>query len=175
MKSPYVNELQPNQQATGVFLVHSKEVRQKKSGDLYLSLMLGDRTGDLDAKMWDSVSEVMDTFDRDDFVRVKGVLNVYQNRLQLTIHKMQRVEESEIDPADFFPHSHRDLDEMFGELQAVDPRRREPAPSGRSWTRSSATRRWRAFTARRRRRRRCITPISAGCWNTSSPSPSCAA
>jgi len=119
MKSPYVNELQPNQQATGVFLVHSKEVRQKKSGDLYLSLLLGDRTGDLDAKMWDSISEVMDTFDRDDFVRVKGVLNVYQNRPQLTIHKMQRVEESEIDAADFFPHSQRDLDEMFGELQAA--------------------------------------------------------
>ena len=119
MKSPYVNELQPNQQATGVFLVHSKEVRQKKSGDLYLSLMLGDRTGELDAKMWDSIAEVMDTFDRDDFVRVKGVLNVFQNRPQLTIHKMQRVEESEIDAADFFPLSRRDLDEMFAELREV--------------------------------------------------------
>jgi len=52
-------------------------------------------------------------------VRVKGVLNVFQNRPQLTIHKMQRVEESEIDAADFFPRSHRDLDEMAAELQAV--------------------------------------------------------
>ena len=119
MKSPYISELQANQQATGVFLVHSKEVRQKKSGDLYLSLMLGDRTGEMDAKMWDNISEVMDTFERDDFVRVKGVLNVYQNRPQLTIHKMQRVEESEIEAADFFPQSRRDLDEMFAGLQAV--------------------------------------------------------
>jgi len=66
MKSPYISELQPNQQTTGVFLVHSKEVRQKKSGDLYLSLQLGDRTGEMDAKMWDNVAEVMETFGQDD-------------------------------------------------------------------------------------------------------------
>jgi len=119
MKSPYINELQPNQQTAGVFLVRSKEVRQKKSGDLFLSLVLGDRTGEIDAKMWDSVTEVLDTFERDDFVRVKGLLNIYQNRPQLTIHKMQRVEESEIDAADFFPQSRRGLDEMFAELQAI--------------------------------------------------------
>ena len=103
MKSPYVSELQPNQQATGVFLVLSKEIRQKKNGDPYLSLLLGDRTGDVDAKMWDSVSEVMETFGRHDFVRVRGIANIYQNRLQLTIHRMQRVEEAEVDAADFFP------------------------------------------------------------------------
>ncbi len=119
MKSPYISELQPNQQAAGVFLVHAKEVRQKKSGDLYLSLTLGDRTGEVDAKMWENISEVAGTFERDDFVRIKGVLNVFQNRPQLTIHRMQRVEESEVDTSDFFPQSRRDLDEMFAELQAV--------------------------------------------------------
>jgi 3'-5' exoribonuclease len=119
MKSPYVSELQPNQQATGVFLVHAKEVRQKKSGDLYLSLLVGDRTGEVDAKMWDNISEVVDTFERDDFVRIKGVLSVFQNRPQFTIHKLQRVDEAEIDIEDFFPRSARDLDEMFQELLGV--------------------------------------------------------
>ena len=72
MKSPYVNELEPNKLITTSFLVHSKEIRQKKSGELYLSLLLADRTGELDAKMWDNVAEVIDAFDRDDFVRSKG-------------------------------------------------------------------------------------------------------
>jgi len=119
MKSPYISELQPNQAVTGTFLVHSKEVRQKKSGDPYLSLLVGDRTGELDAKMWDNVADVMDTFQRDDYVRVKGLLNIYQNRPQLTIYKVQRISEAEVDPSDFFPVSGRDLEEMFAELQAV--------------------------------------------------------
>ena len=68
MKSSYVSELEPNRVITSSFLVHAKEIRQKKSGEPYLSLMLGDRTGEVDAKMWDNVSDVLDSFERDDFV-----------------------------------------------------------------------------------------------------------
>ena len=119
MKSPYISELEPNQVVTATFLVQSKEIRQKKSGEPYLSLLLGDRTGDVDAKMWDNVGDVMDTFDRDDFVRVKGLYRIFQNRPQLTIHKMQRIDAAEVDPADYFPVSERDPEEMFAELRQV--------------------------------------------------------
>jgi 3'-5' exoribonuclease len=119
MKSPYISEIQAGQPVTGAFLVKSKEVRQKKSGDMYLSLLLGDRTGELDAKMWDNVADVVETFERDDFVRVRGLLSVYQNRPQLTIHKLQRVADSEVDPGDFFPVSARDPEQMVAELRAV--------------------------------------------------------
>jgi 3'-5' exoribonuclease len=119
MKSPYIGELQPNQIVTGVFLVQSKDVRQKRTGEPYLSLVLGDRSGDIDAKMWDNVAEVLDSFDRDDFVRVKGLMQVYQNRPQFTIHKMARVEEREVDFADYFPCSERSPEEMFAELREI--------------------------------------------------------
>ncbi|MEN6536504.1 MAG: OB-fold nucleic acid binding domain-containing protein, partial [Bryobacteraceae bacterium] len=119
MKSPYVRDLRPNQVETAIFLVHSKEIRQKKTGEPYLSLLLGDRSGDIDAKMWDNVAEVIDTFDRDDFIRAKGLLNVYQNRPQFTIHKLVRVDEAEVDPADFFPVSSRDPEEMWTELRGI--------------------------------------------------------
>jgi 3'-5' exoribonuclease len=118
MKSPYVTELQPNQTVQGTFLVSYKDVRQKKSGEPYLSLTLTDRTGELDAKMWDNAAESLDTFNRDDFVRVKGMLQVFQNRPQLTLHKIQPVPESEVDLADYLPASKRDRDEMFRELQS---------------------------------------------------------
>jgi 3'-5' exoribonuclease len=119
MKSPYVNEVEPNRVITTSFLVHVKEIRQKKSGELYLSLLLGDRTGELDAKMWDNVSEVIDTFDRDDFVKVKGLIQVFHNRPQLTIHKMRRMDVSEIDFVDYFPCSRRDSAEMWQELRGI--------------------------------------------------------
>ena len=119
MKSPFVSDLKPNQVITTTFLVHVKDVRQKKSGEPYLSLLLGDRTGEIDAKMWDNVAEVMETFGRDDFVKVKGLLQVFQNRHQLTIHKMSRVLDADVDPADYFPASQRDPAEMFAELRGI--------------------------------------------------------
>jgi 3'-5' exoribonuclease len=126
MKSSYVNELEPDHVITTSFLVHSKEIRQKKSGELYLSLMLGDRTGELDAKMWDNVADVLDAFDRDDFVKVKGLIQVFHNRPQLTIHKMRRMDDSEIDYADYFPSSKRDAGEMWSELRGIVARMTNP-------------------------------------------------
>jgi 3'-5' exoribonuclease len=118
MKNPSVSQLEPNQLVHGVFLVQHKEVRQKKTGEPYLSLVLSDRTGDLDAKMWDNAQEAMGMFERDSFIRVKGMLQTFQNRPQLTIHRLQPVPESEIDIADYLPASKRDRDEMFAELRS---------------------------------------------------------
>src|SRR5438445_10662086 len=119
MKSPYVSELQPNQVITATFLVQHKDIRQKKTGEPYLSLVLGDRTGDIDAKMWDNVADVMETFERDDFLKVRGLLQVYQNRLQLTVHRLQKQAQQDVDFTDYFPASQRDPAEMFAELRQI--------------------------------------------------------
>src|SRR5450755_778536 len=97
MKSPFVKELEPNQVISTFFLVQNKEIRQKKTGDPYLSLSLSDRTGELDAKMWDNVVDVMETFERDDFVKVKGIIQVFHNRPQLTLHTIHRLDDREVD------------------------------------------------------------------------------
>lgn len=119
MKSPYVSELEPNQIVTATLLVQHKDIRQKKTGEPYLSLILGDRTGDIEAKMWDNAADVMDTFERDDYLRVRGLLQVHQNRLQLTIHRLQRQSEDLIDVTDFFAASTRVPDEMLAELRNI--------------------------------------------------------
>ena len=69
--------------------------------------------------MWDNVAEVMDTFERDDFVKVKGLIQVFHNRPQLTIHKVRRMDDSEIEFRDYFPSSKRDPDEMWRELRGI--------------------------------------------------------
>src|SRR4051812_4204065 len=119
MKSPYVGGLVPNEVTTVQFIVLTKEIRQKKTGEPYLSLQLGDRTGEIEAKMWDNVAEVMDTFSCDDFVRVKGLMQVYQKRAQFTIHRLRRMEEHEIDLADYFPCAERDIEDMYADLQHI--------------------------------------------------------
>jgi 3'-5' exoribonuclease len=119
MKSPYVGSLVPNEVATVQLLVLTKEIRQKKTGEPYLTLHLADRTGEIEAKMWDNVAEVLDAFQRDDFVKVKGLVQIYQNRVQFTVHRLRRLEEHEIDLADYFPCSERDPEAMFGELRGI--------------------------------------------------------
>jgi 3'-5' exoribonuclease len=119
MKSPFIRELKPEEIATAVFLVQTKEVRQKRTGEPYLSLVLSDRTGEIESKMWDNVAEVADTFDRDDFIKVKGLMQLYNNRPQFTIHKLRRVEDHEVDFSDFFPASRQDPEAMWNELRAM--------------------------------------------------------
>ena len=119
MKSPFVNELELNQPVTACFLVHSKEIREKKTGEPYLSLMLGDKTGKIDAKMWDNVAEVLTAFDRDSFVKIKGATQLHMNRPQLTIYKLRPLEDHEVDFADFFPATLRNVEEMWSELLSI--------------------------------------------------------
>jgi 3'-5' exoribonuclease len=119
MKAAYVRELEANKTFTTSFLVRTKEIREKKTGEPYLSLALCDRTGEIEAKMWDNVAEVMDTFERDDFVKVKGLIQIYHNRPQLTIHKMRRMTDTEVDFADYFPASTRNSEAMWQELRQI--------------------------------------------------------
>jgi 3'-5' exoribonuclease len=69
--------------------------------------------------MWDNVAEVMDTFDRDHFVKVKGLVQLHLNRPQLTIHKIRILQDDEVDFDDYFPASLRNRDEMWAELRAT--------------------------------------------------------
>jgi len=109
---------QENKVIISSFVVASKQVKAKKTGEPYLALVLSDRTGQLEAKMWDNVLSLMDTFEQDDFIKVKGLLNKYNGRFQLTIHKLRKMEEHEVDPTDYLPKCLRDTEELWRELGA---------------------------------------------------------
>ena len=118
MKQFFITEcsLQENKIITSSFVVVSKQVKPKKSGDPYLALTLGDRTGQIEAKMWDNVEEALDAFEQDDFLKVKGLINKYKNRFQLTIHKLRRLGDSEIDYSDYLPKTTKNIDELWQTL-----------------------------------------------------------
>ena len=119
MKNRFISDLQPNEMVTTYFLVQSKEVRLRKTGEPYLALILSDRTGQLEAKKWEDIDEVADTFDRDDFVKVHGLVQNYRERPQMTIQRMRRADDSEVELADYLPHTAKNIDEMFGALRAA--------------------------------------------------------
>ena len=105
-----------NKVITSTFVVVAKQIKPKKTGEPYLALTLGDRSGQLEAKMWDNVEEVLDAFDQDDFLKVKGLINKYKQRFQLTIHKLRKLGDSEIEFDDYLPKTTKDIDELWQTL-----------------------------------------------------------
>ncbi len=105
-----------NKIITSNFVVVSKQIKPKKSGEPYLALTLGDRSGQLDAKMWDNVEEVLNSFEQDDFLKIKGLVNKYKNRFQLTIHKVRKLGETEIEFADYLPKTTKNIDDLWQTL-----------------------------------------------------------
>jgi 3'-5' exoribonuclease len=118
MKDFYIAEAArfENQVITSSFVVVSKQAKPKKSGELYLALTLGDRTGHIEAKMWDNVNDHINCFEQDDFVKVRGLINKFNGRFQLTLHKVRSLEDSEIQFDDFLPRSTKDLDALWRTL-----------------------------------------------------------
>jgi len=115
MKEFFLCDCAPNENKiiTSSFVVVSKQVKPKKTGEPYLALTLGDRTGQIEAKMWDNVEDAIGAFEQDDFIKVKGVLNRYRNRFQITIHKVRRLGEAEVDFADYLPKTTKDIGELW--------------------------------------------------------------
>ncbi|HZQ90401.1 MAG TPA: HD domain-containing protein [Terriglobales bacterium] len=102
-----------NKTITSTFVVASKQVRPRKSGELFLQLTLADRTGHLDAKMWDNVADALGAFEQDDFIKAKGLINRFNNKFQFTIHKLRRLEEAEVDYTDYLPKTTKDVDQLW--------------------------------------------------------------
>src|SRR5258708_23188983 len=102
-----------NKNIVSSFVVISKQVTAKKTGEPYLARTLGDRCGQIEAKMWDNVEDSLDAFDQEDFVKIKALLNKYKNRFQLTIHKLRKLGESEIDFGDYLPKTSKDIDALW--------------------------------------------------------------
>src|SRR6202453_3305693 len=118
MKEFYISDCarHENKIITSNFIVASKQIKPKKTGEPYLALTLGDRSGQLEAKMWDNVEEVLNAFEQDDFLKIKGLVNKYKNRFQLTIHKLRKLGETEIDFSDYLPKTTKNIDELWQTL-----------------------------------------------------------
>ena len=76
-----------------IYLVTSKQVSTAKNGVTYLSLKLADKTGELDGKLWDNAEEVAGRFEREDFVRIKGVAAYYQGTMQIKMKTLEKVDD----------------------------------------------------------------------------------
>jgi 3'-5' exoribonuclease len=116
MKEPSIADLgkYENQAITGLFSVAAKQVRSKKDGSPYFALTLADRSGQIEAMMWETAEA--GAFAAGDIVKLRGQVGRYKEKFQITVNRIRRAEAGEFDLADFVPKTERDVDELWAEL-----------------------------------------------------------
>jgi 3'-5' exoribonuclease len=116
MKTSFVTDLNSEQSVTTFFLVHEKEIRSTREGKSYLRLELGDRSGTIEARMWDQFELAAKDISRDDFVKVNARVEIYRSRPQLSLQQLRLAKPEEVDLADFLAHTKEDVGKLYSQL-----------------------------------------------------------
>jgi len=115
-KKVFVSGLQEGQQVRDMFLIARKNLAETKAGKPYLSLTLMDKTGEIEARVWENARNLDNAADVGDIIFLKAVAKSYQNQVQLTVSGFQQAPKAQTSPADFMPASNRLVPEMQQEL-----------------------------------------------------------
>lgn len=112
----YIKELHEGETIRSIYLCKGKRSAETRNGKPYDNLILQDKTGTLDGKIWDPNSQGIADYDEKDFVEVVGDVITYNNNLQLNIKQLRIASEDEYNPGDYMPTSEKSVDGMYEEL-----------------------------------------------------------
>lgn len=114
----YIEQYREGNKFYGIYLCKSKQVLKTKAGKTYYSLLLQDKTGIIDAKIWE-LNNGIDDFDSMDFVMVDGMVTSFQGSRQVNVSRLRKAQEGEYDPAEYIPASKYDIEQMYTELKGM--------------------------------------------------------
>ena len=112
----YIKDYKEGERISDIYLCKHKQSAVTKNGKPYENVILQDKTGTLDAKIWDPHSAGIEEFDSLDYIEVFGDVNSFQGALQVNVKRVRRCREGEYNPADYLPVSSKDIDGMKEEL-----------------------------------------------------------
>lgn len=122
----YIETLREGERIGEVYLCKHKQTALTKAGKPYDSLILQDKTGVLDAKIWDVSSNGIEDFDSLDYIYVVGDVTSFQGSLQLNVKRVKKMREGEYDPSDYLPVSENDIPQMYRELTTYISQMKNP-------------------------------------------------
>jgi 3'-5' exoribonuclease len=101
----------------GFFLVLAKQQRTTKNNKPYLNLILGDKTGQLEGRVWElGDPRIAKDFERGDIVKARGSASRFDDRLQMKIDQLRVALPTEVDKADLLPSTSYDVAELWRQL-----------------------------------------------------------
>ncbi|MDO4166493.1 MAG: HD domain-containing protein [Eubacteriales bacterium] len=121
----YIEEYKEGNKFFGIYLCKSKQILKTKAGKTYYSLLLQDKSGIIDGKVWELTNGIAE-FDAMDFIMVDGMVTSFQGSRQVNINRIRQAQEGEYDPKEYIPTSKYDIDEMYEQLKGYIATVREP-------------------------------------------------
>ncbi|MCI9617847.1 MAG: HD domain-containing protein [Eubacterium sp.] len=112
----YIETLREGERIQEIYLCKQKTSAMTKTGKEYENVILQDKTGQLDAKIWDPGSMGIEDFEALDYVEVHGDVTVFNGQTQLSIKRARKISEDNVDPANYLPCTDKNMDEMMTEL-----------------------------------------------------------
>ena len=114
----YIDGLCEGETIRNIYLCKGKRFAETRNGKPYDNLLLQDKTGTLDGKVWDPNSQGIADYDEKDFIEVYGDIINYNGNLQMNIKQIRKAEKGEYNPADYMPTTEKSVDRMYEELLA---------------------------------------------------------
>jgi 3'-5' exoribonuclease len=117
MPRRFVQELADGEAIEEVYLVADKQLRANRNGNTYLQMDLRDRTGTINARLWNIGEQQARAFDTGDFLLIKGKVQLFQGALQIILSNFERFEAKRVELTDFLPHTEQDVDKLLERLR----------------------------------------------------------
>lgn len=122
-----INELKPGSKVMVIFLLANFQIRPKKDGSSYVTMVLKDATGKITGVMWDNFTVVTSgAVKENDYVEVGAEVNLYNGQPQLRVHRITKVDDSEVDTTFFLPRSPRTIEDMEKEVTSFIEQVQDP-------------------------------------------------
>lgn len=119
MPKRLAQDFKPGEPIDEVFLLSKCELKTARNEALYLAMTLSDKSGDVEARMWDASQALYESLETGTFVRIKGKAETYREQLQFAVKAVLKPEETELRLSDFLPQCERHPGEMMNELKEM--------------------------------------------------------
>ena len=111
----FIQEFQNNDRVIGHYLCKQKQTLRTRADKSYYSLRLQDKTGIIEAKVWEITGDIQD-FEEGDYIKVDGLVHTYMSELQMKVSKIRKSEPGECDPADYIPSTSKDIGQLYSQI-----------------------------------------------------------
>ena len=112
----YIETFHEGNHISDIYLCKTKQIQLTKTGKEYGNLILQDKTGTIEAKIWDLSSPGVGEFDAMDYVHIEADVTLFQNANQLNVRRIRTAREGEYVEADYLPVSKKEIGKMYEEL-----------------------------------------------------------
>ncbi|MHC4394996.1 MAG: 3'-5' exoribonuclease YhaM family protein [Planctomycetota bacterium] len=119
MTHKFINEINPGETIDDIYMVKDPILRSTTRGDLYIAMFLSDRTGQLNARMWQATETAYKSLPKPGFIHVQGKSELYQNNLQFIINTFSVVDTAKVSLEDFLARTDKDTNRMFQQVKEM--------------------------------------------------------